>query len=70
MARGPLAPNVTINAGDDYRIASTGTVSKGEAEDDVVDTFHVGTGAWPFETVGHGLDRANLFALPWPYFPH
>ena len=68
LMKGALSPPVAIAAGDTYEISNTGTVAKAEA-----DSFHLamgllGPGKTPYETVGHGYDRAELFALPHPWF--
>jgi hypothetical protein len=74
IARGPLRPPVTVRRGDSYAISNTGTVFKAEADTFILRIFHVGTirglsnGSWPFTTDGHLADRAELFALPHPWF--
>ncbi len=34
----------------------------------ILSTFKLGTGQWPFQTTGQGYDRAELFALPHPWY--
>jgi hypothetical protein len=74
IATGPLDRPLRIDAGTDFEISSPGTVFKAECDTFIYRTFRVGTlprsaGGWPFETLGdNGCDRAELFALPWPWF--
>lgn len=73
IATGALARPVKIKTGDDFEIRNTGTVFKAECDTFIYRIFRLGmldlsTGSWPFETRGgHNCDRAELFALPWPY---
>lgn len=78
IATGSLNVPVAIAPGDSYTVSNTGTVFKAEGDQFVRNVFHVGMSAqldqlgrdpaWPFETVGHDQDRAELFALPHPYY--
>jgi hypothetical protein len=68
IARGRLDNPVDVAVGDAYQITHTGTVYRAEADNYVVRTLTVGSGAFPFTTTGFGSDRAELFALPHPYF--
>jgi hypothetical protein len=68
IARGPLDKPVALEVGDSYEITHTGTVYRAEADNYVVQTLTVGSGAFPFTTAGYGSDRAELFVLPHPYF--
>jgi hypothetical protein len=68
MARGTLDKPLTIHVGEGYELTNSGTVLKQEGDSFIQSTFKVGTGAWPFTTVGQGADRAELFALPYPFF--
>ena len=68
LAKGPLDHPVTIRAGDAYTISNTGTVYKQEADEFIQRTFGVGSGRWSFSTDGQGMDVAELFALPHPWY--
>ena len=68
IRKGPLDQPVNVAVGDSYEITHTGTVYKAEADGYIVSIVDVGTGALPFNTAGHGADRAELFALPHPYY--
>ena len=68
IVRGKLDPPVRVEVGDSYEITHTGTVYRAEADNYVVQTLAVGSGAFPFTTAGQGADRAELFALPHPYY--
>jgi hypothetical protein len=73
IVHGRLSRPITVAAGQSYEIRHTGTVFKAEADEFILRIFRVGTegranGRWPFETRGHGADRAELFTLPHPYF--
>jgi hypothetical protein len=67
---GRLDQPVSIAAGDTYTVANTGTVFKAEGDSFITGIFGVGetTHGFPFRTAGHEADRAELFALPHPYF--
>jgi hypothetical protein len=58
-----------VDAGQSYTISNTGTVAKAEGDAFIRTVFGVGSGDWPYSTAGHGYDRAELFALPHPWFP-
>lgn len=68
MAKGALNPPVAVERGDTYEISNTGTVAKAEGDIFLQRMGLVGPGDTPFETVGHEYDRAELFALPHPWF--
>jgi hypothetical protein len=68
MASGRLDPPVRVERGDSYEISNTGTVAKAEGDIFLQKMGLVGPGATPFETVGNEYDRAELFALPHPWF--
>ena len=68
IRKGSLSTPVTVEVGDSYQITHTGTVFKMEADGYQVSILGLGSGAFPFTTVGHGADRAQLFALPHPYY--
>jgi hypothetical protein len=65
---GSLDNPVRVRVGDTYEISNTGTVALAKADDFIRKTFHVGEGDWPFTTEDNGADRAELFALPHPWF--
>jgi hypothetical protein len=65
---GTLDHPVSVDVGDTYEISNTGTVALAKADEFIRATFHVGQGDWPFTTEGSGADRAELFALPHPWF--
>ena len=68
LMKGALSPPVAIAAGDTYEISNTGAVAKAEGDSFLPTMGLVGPGKTPYETVGHGYDRAELFALPHPWF--
>jgi hypothetical protein len=68
LAKGRLDNPVRVERGESYSIANSGSVLKAEADGFIRATFGVGGGDWPFETRGHDRDRAELFALPHPWF--
>lgn len=77
IVSGALSPPVRIAAGDSYTVSNSGTVFKAEGDQFIRNVFRVGLPdieqvgldpPWPFETIGYGQDRAELFALPHPYF--
>ncbi len=68
LAGGALTPPVRVGVGQSYAISNTGRVAIGEADDFVRSTFDVGHGRWTFTTSGNGADRAQLYALPHPWF--
>jgi hypothetical protein len=68
MVKGTLSPPVDVERGDSYEISNTGTVAKAEGDLFLQKMGLVGRGETPFETVGHEFDRAELFALPHPWF--
>ena len=68
MVKGALNPPVAVERGDSYEISNTGTVAKAEGDIFLQKMGLVGRGETPFETVGHEYDRAELFALPHPWF--
>ena len=59
-----------IQRGDTYSIRNSGTVFKAEADHFLQRIFRVGSPGsdFPFFTLDHDADRAELFALPHPYF--
>jgi hypothetical protein len=65
---GRLNHPVPVQVGDTYEISNTGTVALAKADSFIRQTFHVGQGDWPFTTEGSDADRAELFALPHPWF--
>ena len=68
LAKGRLTHPVKVAAGQSYEISNSGTVLKAEGDSFIRSTFRVGEGDWPFTTKGHGEDRAELYALPHPWF--
>jgi hypothetical protein len=68
LVRGALDHPVTVEVGDTYQVSSTGTAYRAEADAFLVGIFGLGSGAFPFTTNGYGADRAEVFALPHPYF--
>jgi hypothetical protein len=68
MVKGALNPPVAVQRGDSYEISNSGTVAKAEGDIFLQKMGIVGRGDTPFETVGHEFDRAELFALPHPWF--
>jgi hypothetical protein len=68
IVKGQLSPPVPVAAGDSYVISNTGTVFKAEGDLFLVRMFGLGRGRYPFSTVGYNLDRAELFALPHPFY--
>ncbi len=68
IVKGALSSPVAIAAGDSYEITQTGTVYRAEADDYLVQILDLGTGDFAFNTAGQGPDRAQVFALPHPWF--
>jgi hypothetical protein len=68
MAKGTLSPPVDVAAGDTYEISNSGTVAKAEGDIFLQKMGLIGPGKSPYETVGQEYDRAELFALPHPWF--
>ena len=68
IVKGRLSPPVPVAAGDSYTISNTGTVFKAEGDYFLERILGLGRGHYPFSTVGYGLDRAELFALPHPFY--
>jgi hypothetical protein len=68
MVKGALNPPIAVERGDSYEISNSGTVAKAEGDLFLQKMGLVGRGETPFETVGHDYDRAELFALPHPWF--
>jgi hypothetical protein len=68
IVKGRLTPPVPVRAGDTYTVSNTGTVFKAEGDIFLVRLFGVGGGQFPFSTVGNDVDRAELFALPHPFY--
>ena len=69
IRRGALSPQVTVEVGDSYEITHTGTVYKARGRRlHRLRSSRLGSGAFPFTTTGQGADRAELFALPHPYY--
>ena len=70
IVRGRLDRPVDIAAGDSYAIRNTGRVFKAEADEFNQRLFGLGAdfGLFPFTTYRYEADRAELFALPHPYF--
>jgi len=70
IAKGRLDRPVRIERGDSYTVENTGTVLKAEGDSFIVHVFGVGRLCcrFPFTTVDQGVDRAELFTLPHPYF--
>jgi hypothetical protein len=62
LVKGTLDNPVKVEAGQSYEISNSGTVLKAEADSFIQSTFGVGGGAWAYETVGQGYDRAELYA--------
>jgi hypothetical protein len=60
---------VPVEVGDSYAISNSGTVFKAEGDYFLVRMFGVGAALHPFSTVGYDVDRAELFALPHPFYP-
>jgi hypothetical protein len=69
IVKGRLSPPVPVEAGDSYAISNSGTVFKAEGDYFLVRMFGVGGARHPFSTVGYSVDRAELFALPHPFYP-
>lgn len=67
IARGVLDNAVEVRAGDSYQISNSGTVMKAEGDQYLLSMGLVGS-SQPYETVGNAYDRAELFALPHPWF--
>lgn len=57
-----------VAAGDTYEISNSGSVSKAEGDVFLQKMGLIGPGKTPYETVGNEYDRAELFALPHPWF--
>jgi hypothetical protein len=68
MVRGRLDSPVRVERGDTYEISNTGTVAKAEGDVFLQKMGLVGPGETPYETLGNEYDRAELFALPHPWF--
>ena len=68
MVKAALNPPIAVERGDSYEISNTGTVAKAEGDLFLQKMGLVGRGDTPFETVGYEYDRAELFALPHPWF--
>jgi hypothetical protein len=68
MVKGALDPPVVVGRGDSYEISNSGTVAKAEGDLFLQKMGLIGRGETPFETVGNEYDRAELFALPHPWF--
>ena len=70
IAVGRLSPPVPLKRGDSYSISNSGTVLKAEGDLFLTRSFGVGNlgGRFPFVTEDYGSDRAELFALPHPFF--
>jgi hypothetical protein len=68
IVKGRLSSPVQVAAGDSYTISNTGTVFKAEGDYFLERILGLGRGPYPFSTVGYGLDRAELFALPHPFY--
>jgi hypothetical protein len=70
IAVGRLSPPVRVKRGDSYSITNSGTVFKAEGDVFIARSFGVGNlgGRFPFVTEDYGSDRAELFALPHPFF--
>ena len=68
IVKGGLTPPVPVAVGDIYTISNTGTVFKAEGDYFLQRILGLGRGSYPFSTVGYGLDRAELFALPHPFY--
>ena len=68
IVKGGLTPPVPVAVGDSYTITNTGTVFKAEGDYFLQRILGLGRGSYPFSTVGYGLDRAELFALPHPFY--
>ena len=68
IVKGPLHPPVPVAEGDSYAISNSGTVFKAEGDYFLERILGLGRGSYPFSTVGYGLDRAELFALPHPFY--
>ena len=69
IVKARLSPPVPVAVGDSYTISNTGTVFK--AEGDYFLRAHSRSRPGPAirsSTVGYGLDRAELFALPHPFY--
>jgi hypothetical protein len=68
IVKGALSPPVPVAAGDSYAISNSGTVFKAEGDYFLVRMFGLGGRRYPFSTVGYNVDRAELFALPHPFY--
>jgi hypothetical protein len=67
IARGVLDNAVEVRAGDSYQISNSDTVMKAEGDQYLLSMGLIGS-SQPYETVGNAYDRAELFALPHPWF--
>ena len=68
MVKGALHPPVALERGDAYEISNSGSVAKAEADVFLQKLGLVGPGTTPWQTIGNDYDRAELFALPHPWF--
>jgi hypothetical protein len=68
LVKGALTPAVDVVVGDTYEISNSGTVAKAEGDVFLQKMGLIGPGKSPYETVGNEYDRAELFALPHPWF--
>ena len=67
IASGPLRPPVRLRRGDSYTLSNSGTVLKAEGDLFLKEIFGL-RGRFAFRTDDNGDDRAELFALPHPWF--
>jgi hypothetical protein len=67
IRRGALDHPVTVEAGDAYEVTNSGAVWKAQGDNFLLSMGIVGPAATRTETVGHGNDRAELFAGPYVY---
>ena len=68
LVKGGLSPAVDVAVGDTYEISNSGTVTKAEGDVFLQKMGLIGPSKTPYETVGQEYDRAELFALPHPWF--
>jgi hypothetical protein len=68
LVKGALTPAVEVAAGDTYEISNSGSVAKAEGDVFLQRMGLIGPGRSPYETLGNEYDRAELFALPHPWF--
>jgi hypothetical protein len=68
IARGRLDRTVRVEAGDSYEISHSGTVYRAEADNYLVQIVGLGSRAFPFTTGSSGPDRAEVYALPHPFY--